>query len=258
VEAKMFDLSGKVAVITGSTRGIGRAIAEQMVLHGAKCVISGRYDASCKEAADEINAMVRAEPGEATAVSCDILYKDQLENLVNQTIRLYGQIDILVCNAAINVYVGSFMGIPDEAFDLTMDVNVRSNHWLCQMVLPGMAERKQGVVIIISSISGIRGTGMLGTYGLTKAAVSALTRNIAVEYGPKNIRANAILPGLIQTELSRPLRENEEFLKQRIASTPLRRIGKPKDIAGAAVFLASDAASFMTGQTLVIDGGVTV
>ena len=253
----MFDLSGKVAVITGSTRGIGKAIAEEMALHGAKTVISGRKGTVCDEVANEINAMVKTGAGEAAAIPCNISHKDQLENLVRRTLHRYGQIDILVCNAAVNVYYGSSAGISDEAFDKTIHANVRSNHWLCQMVLPGMAERKQGVILLIASIAGLRGSTMLGTYGITKAAEMALARNIAVEYGPKNVRANAVVPGLIRTDFSRALWENEAFLNERIAATPLRRIGEPKDVAGAVVFLASDAASFITGQTIVIDGGVT-
>lgn len=253
----MFDLTGKVALITGSTRGIGKAIAEQMALHGAKVVVSSRKATACEEVADQINKMVKNGAGEAGAIPCNISHKEELQDLVKQTLNRFGKIDILVCNAAVNVYFGPLEGISDEAFDKTMNTNVKSNHWLCQMVLPGMAERREGVIIVISSISALRGSSILGTYAITKAAEIALMRNIAVEYGPKNIRANAIAPGLIKTDFSRALWENEEFLKERVATTPLRRIGESKDIAGAAVFLASEAGSFMTGQTLVIDGGVT-
>ncbi len=253
----MFDLTGKVALITGSTRGIGKAIAEQMALHGAKVVVSSRKATACEEVADQINKMAKNGAGEAGAIPCNISHKEELQDLVKQTLNRFGKIDILVCNAAVNVYFGPLEGISDEAFDKTMNTNVKSNHWLCQMVLPGMAERREGVIIVISSISALRGSSMLGTYSITKAAEIALMRNIAVEYGPKNIRANAIAPGLIKTDFSRALWENEEFLKERVARTPLRRIGESKDIAGAAVFLASEAGSFMTGQTLVIDGGVT-
>jgi NAD(P)-dependent dehydrogenase (short-subunit alcohol dehydrogenase family) len=253
----MFDLDGKVALITGSTRGIGKAIAEQMAHHGAKVVVSSRKAAACDQVAEEINRAVKNGRGEAAAIPCNISDKEQLQNLVSQSLQRFRKIDILVCNAAVNVYVGSLAEIPDEAFDKTINTNIKSNHWLCQMVLPEMAERREGVIIVISSISALLGTGLLGAYGITQAAELALVRNIAVEYGPKNIRANAIAPGLIKTDFSRALWENEEFLKQRLANTPLRRIGDPRDIAGAAVFLASEAGSFMTGQTLVIDGGVT-
>jgi NAD(P)-dependent dehydrogenase (short-subunit alcohol dehydrogenase family) len=253
----MFDLSGKVAVVTGSTRGIGRAIAEQMALNGATVVVSGRTPEACEEVSKAVNRIVENGPGEATGIPCNISHKAELQNLVTQTVQRFGRIDILVCNAAVNTYLGSFLGISDTAFDKTVNANIRSAHWLCQMVLPGMAQRKDGVIIVISSIGGLRGSSALGTYGVTKAAEIALVRNIAVEFGPKNIRANAIAPGLIKTDFSRALWENEEFLNQRIAATPLRRIGEPTEIAGAAVFLASRAGSFMTGQTLIIDGGVT-
>jgi NAD(P)-dependent dehydrogenase (short-subunit alcohol dehydrogenase family) len=253
----MLELTEKVAVITGSTRGIGRAIAERMALCGAKVVVSGRTAKACEEAAGVINGIVGKGPGEAIAIPCNISYKEQLKALVGKTHDRFGRIDILVCNAAVNTYLGPMARIPDEAFDAALNANVRSNHWLCQMVLAGMAERKQGVILIISSIAALRGSAALGTYAITKAADIALVRNIAVEYGPLNIRANAIAPGLIKTDFSKALWDNEEFLKTRIAATPLRRIGQPEEIAGAAVFLASEAAGFITGQTLVIDGGVT-
>lgn len=253
----MFDVSGKIALITGSTRGIGKAIAEQMALHGAKVVVSSRKSDACDEVAGKINELVKDGPGEATAIPCNIGRKEELENLAEKTLGRFGQIDILVCNAAVNVYFGPMAGISDKAFDKIINCNVKSHHWLCSMVLPGMAARNQGVIIIISSIAGLRGSEDLGTYGITKAAEIALIRNIAVEYGPNNIRANAIAPGLIKTDFARALWENEEYLKKRTAMTPLGRIGEPEEIAGAAVFLASAAGSFMTGQTLVIDGGVT-
>jgi len=254
----MFDLSGKVALITGSTRGIGKAIAVQMALHGAKVVISSRKAEACESVAHEINRKVRSGTGEAAPIPCNITHKDQLQRLVDGAVERFGRIDILVCNAAVNVYYGSMGAVPDEAFDKTLTGNVKANHWLCQMVIPGMVERGGGVVIVVSSIGGLRGSEVLGTYGITKAADMALVRNIAVEYGPKNIRANTIAPGLIRTDFSRALWENEKFCAPRVAVTPLRRIGEPEEIAGAAVFLASDASSFMTGQTLVIDGGVTI
>jgi NAD(P)-dependent dehydrogenase (short-subunit alcohol dehydrogenase family) len=254
----MFDLSEKVALITGSTRGIGKAVAERMAFHGAKVVISSRKADACGAVAEAINRSVGGGKGEAAAIPCNITHKEQLKNLVDRTVERFGRIDILVCNAAVNVFYGSMGAIPDEAFDKTLSANVKSNHWLCQMVIPGMVERGGGVIIVVSSIGGLRGSEVLGTYGITKAADMALVRNIAVEYGPKNIRANTIAPGLIRTDFSRALWENEKFCAPRVAVTPLRRIGEPEEVAGAAVFLASDASSFMTGQTLVIDGGVTI
>jgi len=254
----MFDITGQVVIITGATRGIGRAIADQMALAGAKVIISSRKPDACDAVAAEINKMTAEGAGEALAIPCNISSKDQLKNLVDGTMEKYGQIDTLVCNAAANVYFGPLATIPDEAFEKTIDTNIKANHWICQMAMPHMAKRKKGSVIFISSIGGLKGTATLGTYSVTKAAEMALGRNLAVEYGPKGIRANTIAPGLIKTEFSRALWEDPDNLKLRLSQTPLNRLGMPEDIAGAAVFLASDASAFMTGQVLVVDGGVTV
>ena len=254
----LFDLTGKVAVVTGSTKGIGRAIAEQMALHGATVVVSSRKADACKAVADSINDQTANGAGGAIAVPANISDKEALENLVTETLSQLGKIDILVCNAASNPYYGPMAGIRDDQFDKIMSNNIKSNHWLCSMVLPQMQARKDGVVILISSIGGIVGSSTLSTYGLSKAADMALARNIAVEYGPDNIRANAIAPGLIKTDFARALWENPQYLKKITASCPLRRIGEPNEIAGAAVFLASDAGKFMTGQTMVVDGGVVI
>jgi NAD(P)-dependent dehydrogenase (short-subunit alcohol dehydrogenase family) len=248
----------KVAVITGSTRGIGKAIAEQMALHGAKVVVSSRNAPACEAVSKEINDMVRGGSGEAAAIPCNISHEDQMKNLVSRTLDRFGHIDIAVCNAAVNAHFGPLTDISDKAFDKTINSNVKSSIWLCRLVLPGMVEREEGVIIAISSISAFRGTDVIGAYGISKAAEIALIRNIAFEYGPKNIRANAIAPGLVKTDFSRALWQDQEFLNKRLSITPLRRIGRPEEIAGAAVFLASDAGRFMTGQTLIIDGGVTV
>jgi NAD(P)-dependent dehydrogenase (short-subunit alcohol dehydrogenase family) len=254
----MFDLNGKTAVITGATRGIGRAIAEQMALLGAGVVVSSRKAEACDRVAAEINGLVTDGAGEALPIPCNISVKDQLRELVDKTIAHFGKIDILVCNAAANVHHGPSATISDEAFSKILDTNLKSTHWLCHMVLPGMVQRKEGAIIVVSSIAGLRGSVDLGAYGISKAGEIALVRNIALEYGPHNIRANAIAPGLIKTDFARALWENPEFLNRRLSNTPLRRIGDPVDIAGAAVFLASGASAFMTGQVLVVDGGVTV
>jgi NAD(P)-dependent dehydrogenase (short-subunit alcohol dehydrogenase family) len=251
----LFDLSGKVAIVTGSTKGIGRAIAEQMALHGADVVISSRKQDACDEVAAAINDDLDGKGGRAVSIPCHIGHKEQLEKLVNETRAQLGKIDILVCNAAVNPFYGSMLEIPDSAFDKILDSNVKSNHWLCQLVLPEMKERKDGVVLIVSSVGGLHGSEVLGTYGVSKAADMALTRNIAKEFGPHNIRANALAPGLIRTDFAKALWENPETLKNTTASASLRRIGEPEEIGGAAVFLASKAGSFMTGQTVVIDGG---
>lgn len=250
----LFDLSGKVAVITGSSRGIGRAIAEAMAAHGAKVVISSRKPEACAPVAEAI----QATGGEAIVIPCHIGHKEQLQALVEKTTAHWGGIDILVCNAAVNPYFGPSAGIPDEAYDRIMGANVRSNFWLCNMVLPGMAARGGGAIIVVSSIAGLRGTPLLAVYGLSKAADMQLVRNIAVEWGPKNIRANCLAPGLIRTDFARALWENPEIGEKRSRDTPLLRIGEPDEVAGAAVFLAAPSGSFTTGQTIVIDGGVTI
>ena len=250
----LFDLTGKGAIVTGSARGIGRAIAERLAEHGARVVVSSRKAEACEPVA----AAIRAKGGQAIVVPCHIGHKDQLQALVERTTSEWGGIDVLVCNAALNPYFGPSAGIPDEAYDRIMGANVRSNFWLCNMALPGMAARGGGSVIIVSSIAGLRGTPLLAVYGLSKAADMQMARNIAVEWGPKNIRANCIAPGLVRTDFARALWENPELEKKRSRETPLLRIGEPDEIAGAAVFLASPAGSFMTGQSMVIDGGVTI
>ncbi|MBV1883833.1 MAG: glucose 1-dehydrogenase [Pseudomonadales bacterium] len=251
----VFKLEGKVALITGSTRGIGKAIAIAMTDAGADVVISSRNLDDCKEVAAEINNRDTLNQGRAVAIACNITHRDQLERLVEDTRKQLGQIDTLVLNAAVNPHLGSLSSIPDKALDKILSTNIKSNHWLSQLVLPEMAERKEGSIIIISSIAAFFGQRNLGAYGLSKAADLALIRNLAVEYGGDNIRANAIAPGLIKTEFARMLWEDKRLLEDTIYRTPLKRIGNPEDVAGTAVFLASKAAQFITGQTITIDGG---
>lgn len=250
----LFDLTGKVAVITGSSRGIGRAIAERMAEHGAKVVVTSRKLDAC----EEVVKGIKARGGEAIALACNISRKEELRKLVDDTIQQWGGIDVLVCNAAANPYYGPSVDMPDDAYDKVMNSNVRSNFWLCNMVLPQMAERGGGSVIIISSIAGLVGSTMLGVYGLSKAADMQLARNLCTEWGPKNIRANCIAPGLIRTNFAKALWEDPKVYAQTVKNYPLRRIGEPDEIAGAAVFLAAPSGSFMTGQTIVIDGGGVV
>ncbi|MDE2580433.1 MAG: SDR family oxidoreductase [Rhodospirillales bacterium] len=252
--ASLFDLTGKVAVVTGSSKGIGRAIAERLAEHGAKVVVSSRKEDACETVA----AGIRAKGGDAIVIPCHIARKDALQSLVDRTIAQWGGIDVLVCNAAVNPYLGPAAGASDEVYERIMGANVRSNFWLCNMVLPQMAERGGGSVIIISSIGGLRGSAQLGLYAISKAADMQLARNICVEWGPKNIRANAIAPGLVRTDFARALWEDPVLYRKRTKDTPLQRIGEPDEIAGAAVFLASKAGSFVTGQTIVIDGGTTI
>jgi hypothetical protein len=253
---ELFDLSGKVALVTGSTKGIGEAIARRFAEHRANVVISSRKADACQRVADKINQDRGREA--AVPIPCNINYKEQLQNLVRETRARWGRIDTLVCNAALNPYFGPQMQIPDDAFDKIMGANVRSNHWLCQLVLPEMVERKDGSIIIVSSIGGMKGSAVIGAYCISKAADFQLARNIAVEYGPHNVRANCIAPGLIQTDFARALWEDPDRLEYSTRHAPLRRIGQPDEIAGAAVFLASKAGAFMTGQAIVIDGGVTI
>ena len=252
----LFDLNGKVALVTGSTKGIGEAIVHRLAEHGAKVVVSSRKADACDKVAADINKAQGKEV--AVPIPCNINYKEQLQQLVAGTRQKWGKIDILICNAALNPYFGPQMDIPDEAFDKIMGANVRSNHWLCQLVLPEMRERKDGSIIIVSSVGGLRGSPVLGAYCISKAADFQLARNIAVEYGPENIRANCIAPGLIKTDFAKALWDNPDILKRSTSGAPLRRIGDPDEIAGAAVFLASKAGAFMTGQAIVIDGGATI
>ena len=251
MSANLFDLSNKVAIITGSSRGIGRAIAIRMAQHGAKVVISSRKAEACEKVAAEI----KDAGGEAIVVPCNVSDKAQLQALVDATVTQWGRVDILVCNAAVNPFFGPSKDIPDDAFDKIMAVNIKSNHWLANMVAPGMAERGSGAIIVISSVGGLFGSNTLGAYGISKAADMQLVRNLAVEWGPQNIRANCIAPGLVRTDFARALWENPEIAKKATKGYALRRIGEPDEIAGAAVFLASAAGQFMTGQTMVIDGG---
>jgi NAD(P)-dependent dehydrogenase (short-subunit alcohol dehydrogenase family) len=253
---ELFDLTDKVAVITGSSRGIGRAIAERLAEHGAKVVISSRKAGPCEEVAEAIRA--RFGQDRAIVVPANIASKEDLQRLVDETNAAFGRIDILVCNAATNPYAGPMAGISDEQFGKILQNNVVSNHWLIQMVAPQMLERKDGSIIIVSSIGGLRGNALIGAYNISKAADMQLARNLAVEWGPSNIRVNCIAPGLVQTDFARYLWENPELLKQVTEPAPLRRIGQPDEIAGACVYLASPASSYMTGQTLVVDGGITI
>jgi NAD(P)-dependent dehydrogenase (short-subunit alcohol dehydrogenase family) len=252
----LFDVTGKVAIITGSSRGIGKASAFELAEHGAKVVISSRKQEACDAVAAEING--RYGEDTAIAVAANISDKAGLQHLVDATRDAFGRIDILVCNAASNPYYGPQEDIADEQFRKILDNNIVSNHWLISMVVPEMRERREGSIIIVSSIGGLRGSSIIGAYCISKAADMQLARNLAHEHGQHGIRVNCIAPGLIRTDFARALWEDEAAVADRNRSTPLRRIGEPHEIAGAVVYLASPASSFMTGQTLVVDGGVTI
>ncbi len=247
-------MAGKVALITGSSRGIGRAIAERMAQAGAKVVISSRKADACAEVA----AMITARGGTAIAQAASISDRGALQALVDRTVAEWGQIDVLICNAAVNPYYGPLLDITDDAFDKIMASNVRSNIWLCKMVIPQMAERRDGSVIVISSIAGFKGNTSLGAYGISKAADMQLVRNLAVEWGPSNVRVNAIAPAIIRTDFARRLWEDPDIYAKAVQGYPLRRIGEPDEVAGAAIFLASRAGAFVTGHVLTVDGGMTI
>jgi NAD(P)-dependent dehydrogenase (short-subunit alcohol dehydrogenase family) len=251
---RLFDLKGKVAIVTGGSKGIGRSICENLAEAGAKVVVSSRKLPAC----EEVVAGIKKAGGEAMAISANISDKASLEALVVQTRNAWGKVDIMVCNAASNPYYGSMSGLGDEVFDKIMRNNVLSNLWLSNLVLPEMVQRKDGVIIIVSSIGGLRGTAVLGAYGISKAADMALVRNLATEWSPHNIRVNAIAPGLIKTDFAKALWTNPEHLDRAEGQSPLRRIGLPDDIGGVAVMLASQAGAFITGQVIVVDGGATI
>ncbi len=250
----LFDLTEKVVVITGASRGIGRAMALRMAGAGARVVVSSRKFDAC----EEVVRTIREAGGEAAAVACNVSHIDQLEHLVSTSIDVFDRIDCLVGNAAVNPHYGPMTTIGESAFEKIINCNVRANLWLARLVLPGMAERGDGTIIYVSSIAGLKGTDDIGTYGISKAAVIAMARNLAVTWGEHGIRVNTIAPGLVRTDFARALWENPERLAKVEEHYPMRRIGEPDDIAGTAVFLASDAGRYITGQTIVVDGGGTI
>ncbi len=252
----LFDMTGQVAIITGSSRGIGKAIAEEMAEHGAKVVISSRKADACDAVAAELNA--KYGEGTAIAIPANISSKSDLQNLVDETCRAFGKVTTLICNAASNPYYGPSLGITDDQFRKILDNNIISNHWLISMTAPEMLARGEGAIVIISSVGGLKGSPILGAYCISKAADMQMARNLAVEFGPQGVRVNCIAPGLIRTDMARALWENPDTLKVSTASACLKRIGEPNEIAGAAVFLASRAGAFTTGQTIVCDGGATI
>ena len=252
----LVNLKNKSILITGSSKGIGKAIAFECAKHGAKVIISSRKSDICIQTADEINTDIGKEV--AFPIPANISDDSQLKNLVNETIKKIGKIDVLVCNAATNPFMGSMLDMPIEKFDKVMHNNIRSNQVLCNLVLPEMVNREDGSIIIISSIAAIKGSPILGAYNISKAADVMIVKNIAAEFGNKNIRANSIAPGLIKTDFAKALWENPDILKSVLKSTPMQRIGEPDEIAGVAVMLASDAGNYINGQTIVVDGGTTI
>ncbi len=256
VETHLFDLTGKVVLMTGASRGMGRAMAEALARHGAGVVVSSRKQDQCDAAAAEINGTCGAT--RAHAIACNAGYKEQLQALVDQTRSKLGSIDVMIGNAGVNPHYGPMSEIPDEAFDKIMSTNVKSNHWLARMVAPDMVEKGKGSIIVTSSIGAFKPSLEIGTYAISKLAVLGLVRNLAAEFGPQGVRANAICPGLIRTDFARALWENPKAEKRVTEGTPLRRLGEAEDLMGPAVFLASDASQYVTGQVVTVCGGISM
>ena len=252
----LFNLNNKSILITGSSRGIGKSIARHCAIHGANVVISSRKLNICEQTADEINNELAKEL--AHPIAANISDENQLDELVKKTREKLGKIDVLICNAATNPFMGSMLDMPNDKFDKVMNNNIKSNQILCNLVLPEMIDRKDGSIIIISSIAAIKGSAILGAYNISKAADVMIVKNIAAEFGHKNIRANSIAPGLIKTDFAKALWENPDILKTVLRTTPMQRIGEPDEIAGVAVMLASEAGNYINGQTIVVDGGTTI
>ena len=251
----LFNLKNKSFLITGSSKGIGKSIAFHAADHGAQVIISSRKIDACKETANEINEHCGKEV--AFPIQANIAHEEELNDLVAQTNKLLGKIDVLICNAATNPFMGSMADIPSDAFDKVMNNNIKANHILTNLVTPQMIDRKDGVIIIISSVGGTIGSNLIGTYNISKAADIQMVKNIAVEYGHHNIRANTVAPGLIRTDFARGLWENPVIHEQYTKTHPMRRIGEPDEVAGAVIMLASDAGKYINGKTIIVDGGAT-
>ena len=252
--SELFSLEGKVALLTGASRGIGLSIATEMARAGAQVVLSSNEAEAC----DEVAAQLRQQGLDAVGLPCDVMQREQIDVLVRQTLALRERIDVLVCNAGAAPQFGPIALASDDDWDRTMTINLRSVLWITSLVIPGMAARRDGSVIMTASLSSVRGNKSIGLYGLSKAGLAQLARNLAVEWGPANVRVNSISPGLIATEFGRPLLDDPELLSRRLALTPLRRAGEPREIAGVAVMLASRAGAFITGQNLIVDGGTII
>lgn len=253
IGTELFDLTGKVALLTGASKGMGKAMAQALAEHGAKVMISSRKLDQCQVVADEINA--KCGEKRAFAFACNAGYKDQLQALVDATRQQLGPIDVLVGNAGVNPFYGAQLDIPDEAYDKIMSTNVKSNLWLAKLVAPDMLAKGSGSMMFTSSVGAFGPSLTLGAYSISKMALISLVRNLAAELGPKGIRANAICPGLIRTDFAEALWNNPEAEKRAKELIPLRRLGEAEDFKGLAVFLASGASGYITGQAITVCGG---
>jgi NAD(P)-dependent dehydrogenase (short-subunit alcohol dehydrogenase family) len=249
-----FDITGRTAIVTGASKGIGRSIAEHLAAFGARVVVSSRKLDACREVVEGI----RADGGEATAIACNVGRKEEVAALVRQSRETYGPVDIMVCNAAVNPYYGPLPEITDEAWHKIMDSNVLSALWFGQQVLPDLIAQGGGAFIVTSSIGSLKGNAVIGAYDVSKAGANSLVRCLAAEWGQHNIRVNAILPGLVKTDFARALWDNPAGQARIRERTPIPRVGEPDDIGPLAVYLASDAARWTTGQTFVVDGGASI
>jgi NAD(P)-dependent dehydrogenase (short-subunit alcohol dehydrogenase family) len=254
--SRLFDLTGRVALTLGSSKGMGKAMAEALAMHGASVVLSSRKQDQCDAAAAEINARIGAE--RVIGIACNAGHKAQLQSLVEQTRTRLGPVDILLNNAGVNPFYGSSMDIPDDAFDKIMAVNVKANLWICNMVIPDMKAKGRGSIMITSSTGAFGPSATLGAYNISKLADIALVRNLALEHGPAGVRVNAICPGLVKTDFAKALWDNPEAAQRVNEQTPLRRLGEPEDFMGIAVYLASDSSAWMTGQALTVCGGTNM
>lgn len=246
----LFDLTGRTALVTGATQGLGLAITQALASLGARLIVSDRDVAACERTAAEL----RRAGHEAMAISADLASAEAIDALCEAA----GPVDVLVCNAGVQGPAGPIASATDADWQQVMDINLRAAVRLSSRLIPGMAARGGGSVILMSSIAGLRGNRAIGLYGLSKAALAQLARNLAVEWGPHGVRVNAVSPGLVRTPLAAQLLADEAFMARRLQATPLRRVGEPHEIAGVVVMLASRAGGFVTGHNLVVDGGTTI
>ena len=247
----LFDLKGKVAIVTGASKGIGASMARGLAEFGAHVVISSRNQESC----DELAATIKADGFSAIGVSCHVGKEDQRKQLVDAAIEAFGRVDVLINNAATSVHYGPIETGDIPAWDKTMDINVKAPYELCKLVLPHMQAVGGGSIINVSSVEGLRPAFGLGIYSISKASIKMLSENLAKEWGKYGIRVNSVMPGLIKTKLSQALWSNEKLLAKYNKGVPMGRIAMPDELAGIAVFLSSDASSYVTGGTFTVDGG---